>query len=176
MYSHSFLPVPYFLAGNAGPGLCLQWKEIFCDGHISIFMAWLSTQEEYLHPSNNTGEPASPITSSPPSLPDKGVLIMEKINWNKICSTKVKLRKPSPSPEPDYHMAFTWPSSNLLLTCWVDQPISDPISEVYIAHDASSSNTVTSTFFSGDDATQQTQRNSEQIRYLRDWQYQHLEL
>ena len=110
MYSHSFLPVPYFLAGNAGPGLCLQWKEIFCDGHNSIFMAWLSTQEEYLHPSNNTGEPASPITSSPPSLPDKGVLIMEKINWNKFWSTNVKLR------ELDVHLTVTWLSSDHHLT------------------------------------------------------------
>ena len=29
--------------------LCLQWKEIFCRGYLSIFMALVSAQEEYLN-------------------------------------------------------------------------------------------------------------------------------
>ena len=97
MFSHTILPVPYFLADNAGPGLCLQWKEIFCAGHNSIFMAVLSTQEEYLQPVIIPGTCLA-NTKFPSLLPaqhwtDKGVLIMEKINWNKawfmaVCWTK----------------------------------------------------------------------------------------
>ena len=77
------------------PGLCLQWKEIFCAGHNSIFMAVLSTQEEYLQSAIMPG-PASPIPSPPSTSQywtDKGVLVIEKINWNKawfmaFCWTK----------------------------------------------------------------------------------------
>ena len=97
LFSHTILPVPYFLADNAGPGLCLQWKEIFCAGHNSIFMAVLSTQEEYLQPVIIPGTCLA-NTKFPSLLPaqhwtDKGVLIMEKINWNKawfmaVCWTK----------------------------------------------------------------------------------------